>query len=133
MKKTPEDADVEMGRRIRLAQLFLAHAAQLAGEACGITFQQIQKYEKGTNRVGFSRMGQIAEALDMSVHELIGEAGGTAGAGPVDALMGKATIADMDAMHRYFELVPEARKLVRQHIELLGRHIALAPQLEAAE
>ena len=52
MGKRVQDTDVEIGRRIKLQRLAKGMSQTALGEACGITFQQIQKYEKGTNRVG---------------------------------------------------------------------------------
>ena len=65
-QKIPRPVDVEVGRRIRSRRLALGMSQEKLGEALGITFQQIQKYEKGTNRVGASRLAQIATTLDVS-------------------------------------------------------------------
>ncbi|OHV80026.1 helix-turn-helix domain-containing protein [Ensifer sp. LCM 4579] len=63
----PEPVDVHVGRRIRMRRVWM-HVTQMAlAEAIGVTFQQVQKYEKGTNRVGASRLQQIAHALDAPV------------------------------------------------------------------
>jgi transcriptional regulator with XRE-family HTH domain len=58
--------DVDIGRRIRLQRINKGMSQSDLGVACGVTFQQIQKYEKGTNRVGGSRLKQIADALDVT-------------------------------------------------------------------
>lgn len=63
--KTPRPVDIEVGRRIRTRRQALGMSQEKLGEALGITFQQIQKYEKGANRVGASRLAQIADALDV--------------------------------------------------------------------
>jgi transcriptional regulator with XRE-family HTH domain len=55
--------DVHVGRRIRTRRIWLAMSQAALGEAIGVTFQQIQKYEKGSNRVGASRLQQLATAL----------------------------------------------------------------------
>ncbi len=65
--KTPNPIDVHVGSRIRLARTMLHMSQEKLGESVGITFQQIQKYEKGTNRVGASRLQQIAQVLNRSV------------------------------------------------------------------
>jgi transcriptional regulator with XRE-family HTH domain len=65
--KSPNPIDVHVGRRVRMRRLML-HLSQtaLAG-ALGLTFQQVQKYEKGTNRIGASRLQQIASFLQVPV------------------------------------------------------------------
>jgi transcriptional regulator with XRE-family HTH domain len=55
--------DVLVGKRIRLRRLELSISQSQLAEEVGLTFQQIQKYEKGTNRVSCSRLVQIASAL----------------------------------------------------------------------
>lgn len=61
--KTPNADDVAVGGKIRLFRMMAGMSQEKLGDHCGITFQQIQKYEKGTNRVGASRLKQIAGAL----------------------------------------------------------------------
>lgn len=62
-KKKPNPIDSHVGSRIRLRRNMLGMSQEKLGEALGITFQQIQKYEKGTNRVGASRLQAIASIL----------------------------------------------------------------------
>ncbi len=66
-KKKPNPIDVHVGSRIRLRRNMLGMSQEKLGESLGITFQQIQKYEKGTNRVGASRLQAIASILDVPV------------------------------------------------------------------
>lgn len=66
-KKKPNPIDIHVGSRIRLRRTMLSMSQEKLGEALGITFQQIQKYEKGTNRVGASRMQNISTALNVPV------------------------------------------------------------------
>lgn len=63
----PNPTDVEVGRRMRLRRKQLGLSQEKLGAKVGVTFQQIQKYEKGTNRVGASRLLQVAEALDAPI------------------------------------------------------------------
>src|SRR5690606_2538259 len=65
--KKPNPIDVHVGSRIRLRRNMLAISQERLGEGLGITFQQIQKYEKGTNRVGASRLQAIASILNTPV------------------------------------------------------------------
>ncbi|RUZ80700.1 XRE family transcriptional regulator, partial [Mesorhizobium sp. M7A.F.Ca.US.006.01.1.1] len=62
-KKKPNPIDIHVGSRIRLRRNMLGMSQEKLGENLGITFQQIQKYEKGTNRVGASRLQAIASIL----------------------------------------------------------------------
>lgn len=66
-KKKPNPIDVHVGSRIRLRRNMLGMSQEKLGEHLGITFQQIQKYEKGTNRVGASRLQAIASILNVPV------------------------------------------------------------------
>ena len=61
--KVPMDTDVEVGARARSRRVQLGMSQTDLGDKLGITFQQIQKYERGTNRISASRMSQIADAL----------------------------------------------------------------------
>ena len=62
-KKSTNPADCYIGLRIRSRRLALGKTQEWLGDQLGLTFQQVQKYEKGTNRVGGGRMVQIASAL----------------------------------------------------------------------
>ncbi|UXM95765.1 helix-turn-helix domain-containing protein [Bartonella sp. HY329] len=66
-KKQPDPIDVYVGSRIRLRRNSIGLSQEKLGEQLGITFQQVQKYEKGTNRVGASRLQAIAETLEVPV------------------------------------------------------------------
>ena len=63
----PNPVDVHVGTRIRQRRTLLGFSQERLGDAVGLTFQQIQKYEKGSNRVGASRLYQFSEILDVSV------------------------------------------------------------------
>ncbi|MGR9202136.1 helix-turn-helix domain-containing protein [Rhizobium leguminosarum] len=63
---TPDIIDVEVGHKIRSRRRALGVTQKKLADSVGVTFQQIQKYEKGTNRVGASRLLQIANALTVS-------------------------------------------------------------------
>ncbi len=64
---TPDLVDVHVGTRIRLRRTLLGMSQEKLGEAVDLTFQQIQKYEKGTNRVSASRLYQFVQVLDVPV------------------------------------------------------------------
>ncbi|MBI1868772.1 MAG: helix-turn-helix transcriptional regulator [Methylocystis sp.] len=63
MKKTPDPIDRHVGSRVRLQRVLLKMSQEKLGDALGLTFQQVQKYEKGTNRIGASRLQQISKTL----------------------------------------------------------------------
>lgn len=68
--KTPEIIDVQVGQRISLLRERAGLTQVDLGKAIGVTFQQVQKYEKGTNRVSASRLVKIADYLDCSIESL---------------------------------------------------------------
>lgn len=86
-KKKPNPIDIHVGSRVRLRRTMQGMSQEKLGDALGITFQQIQKYEKGTNRIGASRMQQISAALKVPVSFFfedapnVSAAGGTVDAG----------------------------------------------------
>lgn len=84
-KGFPNPIDVHVGQRIRLRRTLLGMSQEKLGEAIGLTFQQVQKYERGANRVSGSTLVAVARALDTSVGWLVGEE--AAGGGEAEALL----------------------------------------------
>ena len=66
-KKAPNPIDKHVGSRVRMRRMLLGMSQEKLGEALGLTFQQVQKYEKGTNRIGASRLQQISSILGVPV------------------------------------------------------------------
>jgi len=66
-KKSPNPVDKHVGRRVRMRRMMLAMSQGKLGDALGLTFQQVQKYEKGTNRIGASPLQQISHILQVPV------------------------------------------------------------------
>jgi transcriptional regulator with XRE-family HTH domain len=66
-RKTPNPTDRYVGARVRMRRLMLGMSQTALGDSLGVTFQQVQKYEKGTNRIGASRLQQIAGSLQVPV------------------------------------------------------------------
>ena len=66
-KGFPNPIDVHVGSRIRLRRTLLGMSQERLAEAIGLTFQQVQKYERGANRVGASRLYDLARVLDVPV------------------------------------------------------------------
>jgi transcriptional regulator with XRE-family HTH domain len=95
--------DIAVGARIRLLRKVRGLSQQALAEAAGVTFQQIQKYERGANRVSASMLSRIAAALDAPVAEMFGE--GVAGQGGIDEVA--ALLAE-----------PGALELLRAYVHL---------------
>jgi len=66
-KKTPNPIDKHVGSRVRMRRMMLSMSQEKLGDALGLTFQQVQKYEKGTNRIGASRLQQISQILQVPI------------------------------------------------------------------
>ena len=66
-KKAPNATDKHVGSRVRMRRKMLAMSQTKLGDALGLTFQQVQKYEKGTNRIGASRLQQLSHVLQVPV------------------------------------------------------------------
>lgn len=75
--KKPNPIDIHVGARVKLRRMMIGLSQEKLGEQLGITFQQIQKYEKGTNRIGASRLAHIATVLKVSPAFFFEQAPGT--------------------------------------------------------
>lgn len=65
--KSPNPTDKHVGSRVRMRRMMLGMSQEKLGDSLGLTFQQVQKYEKGTNRIGASRLQQISNILQVPV------------------------------------------------------------------
>jgi transcriptional regulator with XRE-family HTH domain len=68
MTKSPNPIDRHVGTRLRMRRVQVGLSQEKLGDALGITFQQVQKYEKGTNRIGASRLQLAAKVLNVPVN-----------------------------------------------------------------
>ena len=124
--KAPNPVDKYVGSRVRMRRIMLGMSQEKLGEALGLTFQQIQKYEKGTNRVGASRIQQISEILQVPVSFLF-EGGpstsagseGSEGASPTYVSDFLATSEGL-ALTRAFTRISDA-KLRRSIVDLVEK------------
>jgi len=66
-KKVPDPTDKHVGARVRMRRIMLSMSQEKLGDALGLTFQQVQKYEKGTNRIGASRLQHISSILQVPI------------------------------------------------------------------
>jgi len=67
IKRAPNPIDKHVGSRVRMRRLMLGMSQEKLGNGLGLTFQQVQKYEKGTNRIGASRLQHISQLLQVPV------------------------------------------------------------------
>ena len=67
VKSSPDPVDIHVGARVRLRRTLLGMSQEKLGKALGLTFQQVQKYERGANRIGSSRLFQLSKILDVPV------------------------------------------------------------------
>ncbi len=108
-KKTPNPIDVHVGSRVRLRRMLIGMSQERLGELLGLTFQQVQKYEKGTNRIGASRLYQISQFLGAPVQfffeDISGEAAHAGHAEP------QAGFAERDSAPFVMEFVSSAEGL----------------------
>ena len=125
VKKAPNPTDKHVGARVRMRRMMLSMSQEKLGEALGLTFQQVQKYEKGTNRVGASRIQQISEILQVPVSFLFdGGPSGIASAGSFSEGTSPAYVSDFLAtseglaLTRAFTRITDA-KLRRSIVELV--------------
>jgi len=122
--KAPNPVDKYVGSRVRMRRIMLGMSQEKLGEALGLTFQQVQKYEKGTNRVGASRIQQISEILQVPVSFLFEGSPGATGATAGDEATSPAYVSDFLAtseglaLTRAFTRIGDA-KLRRSIVELV--------------
>jgi transcriptional regulator with XRE-family HTH domain len=127
--KPPNPVDRHVGSRVRMRRIMLGMSQEKLGEGLGLTFQQIQKYEKGTNRIGASRIQQISEILQVPVSFLFeGSPGSSADAQNFDDAPSPTYVADFLAtseglaLIRAFTLIPniKLRRAIVDMVELIG-------------
>jgi transcriptional regulator with XRE-family HTH domain len=130
----PNPIDVHVGSRIRLRRTLLGMSQEKLGEAIGLTFQQVQKYERGANRVGSSRLFDLARVLDVPVAYFFEDMSVSTQEKSPSKLMGVATPPEPDyepdpmAKRETLELVRAYYKItdaqVRKRIFELTKSIA---------
>jgi transcriptional regulator with XRE-family HTH domain len=78
-KKQPDSMDIKVGSKVRALRLERQMSQEKLGDALGLTFQQVQKYEKGTNRISAGRLQRIATILEVPVSVFFADANPPAG------------------------------------------------------
>jgi transcriptional regulator with XRE-family HTH domain len=126
--RRPDPIDSHVGNRLRLRRKILNLSQEKLAERLGITFQQVQKYEKGTNRIGASRLYQIARILEVPVsfffpqpEEAQSAAGMSEGAAP-DYVMDFVSSSEGIELNRAFAKIRDPK--VRRRVTELVRSIA---------
>jgi transcriptional regulator with XRE-family HTH domain len=127
--RAADDLDRALGNAIRLRRRSLNLTQEQLANACGISFQQVQKYENGANRVSFSRMVQIARALRCGLNDLTRALDPQAIA-PTDLefLRLMTLPGAVDLLTRYAAMPAETRRLL---MDLLGSFMAVSGAGEA--
>lgn len=106
-QKSPNPIDRHIGSRVRARRVMLGMSQEKLAEALGLTFQQVQKYEKGVNRIGASRLLQIAGILDVGIEFFFDGAPGLSQIRPRS-----------DGIMAEFLTSPESDRLVRGFLRL---------------
>ncbi len=75
--RKPNPVDIHVGGRVRFRRMLLGMSQEKLGERLGLTFQQVQKYEKGVNRIGASRLFDLSQVLQVPIQFFYEEAPGT--------------------------------------------------------
>lgn len=127
-KRDPNFVDRHVGNRVRMRRLLVSMSQEKLGELLGITFQQVQKYEKGSNRVSASRLYQIARVLGVPVQYFYDELkeddgpSGFAESEGADAIAGALQSPDGVQIARIFSETtdPDKRKLILNAVKLLA-------------
>lgn len=125
----PDPIDIHVGGRVRLRRTLMGLSQAALARSLGLTFQQIQKYEKGYNRIGSSRLFQIARILEVPVAYFFEAMAGEHGAEFSVAETGEAYDADPMGRRETLELVrayyrigdPAVRRRVFDLIKAIGR------------
>jgi transcriptional regulator with XRE-family HTH domain len=112
MKKAPNQVDRHVGGRVRMRRMMIKMSQEKLGEALGLTFQQVQKYEKGTNRIGASRLQQIGKTLQVPASYFFeGAPGGWEGGEPThrtsDALVELLGTREGQTLVNCFRRIPD--------------------------
>jgi transcriptional regulator with XRE-family HTH domain len=127
MKKTPNPVDRHVGARVRLRRIALGLSQEKLGEALGVTFQQVQKYEKGLNRIGAGRLQLASKVLGAPVSYFFEGAPASAGDGFAEASTPAYDFAppgsDEAALLSAFAKVTDV-KLRRRIVELVEAMVA---------
>lgn len=109
--KAPDPMDIALGAAVRIRRRTIGMSQEALADQCGVSFQQIQKYENGANRISFSRLIQISRALRCRVTDLMDVFDGPdrEAAQDLDMLTRMRTPGALELLAAYERLAPDAR------------------------
>jgi len=117
--------DIALGAAVRIRRRSLGISQEALAEQCGVSFQQIQKYENGANRISFSRLVQIARALQCRVVDLMDVLDAPDGAAPgdLDLLARMRTPGALELLSTFERLTPETRSSLLSLMRTLAAEV----------
>lgn len=129
--KAPDPMDIALGAAVRIRRRTISMSQEALADQCGVSFQQIQKYENGTNRISFSRLVQISRALRCRVTDLMDVFDGADAetAEDLNLLNRMRTPGALDLLTGYEKLVPEVRSSILNLVRTLCAQQDAAPVL----
>jgi len=127
--KAPDPMDVALGAAVRIRRRTIGISQEALADQCGVSFQQIQKYENGANRISFSRLVQIARALKCRVVDLMDVLDGPdrETTGDLDLLTRMRTPGALELLAAYEKLRPDARASLVGLLRALTNEGSTAP------
>jgi transcriptional regulator with XRE-family HTH domain len=127
--------DIALGAAVRIRRRSLGISQEGLAEQCGVSFQQIQKYENGANRISFSRLVQIARALRCRVVDLmdvLDQPEGSASSGDIELLTRMRTPGAMELLTAFEHLTPDTRSSLLALVRTLAAQSTAAHARELA-
>jgi transcriptional regulator with XRE-family HTH domain len=128
MPRSPSDVDKYVGARLRAARLEAGKSQTEVADALGITFQQVQKYEKGTNRISAGTLHELSRLFDTPVQFFFDgmdgavRRGTSKGAAALDPLTRFGTTSDgMKIVMAFEKANPSLRRMLAQHVAEMVR------------
>jgi transcriptional regulator with XRE-family HTH domain len=124
--KAPDPLDIALGAAVRIRRRTIGMSQEALAEQCGVSFQQIQKYENGANRISFSRLVQIARALRCRVTDLMDVFDGPdkETTQDLDLLTRLRTPGALELLAAYERMAPEARSTLVSLLKTLTAETA---------
>lgn len=130
MSASPDPIDVHVGSRVRLRRTLMGLSQEAVGEGLGLTFQQVQKYERGANRIGSSRLYRLSKILEVPVTFFFEGLPSTAGVetpglsdAPAAGFSGEALSKreTLELVRAYYRITsPKLRKKVFELVKAMG-------------
>ena len=122
--KKANPIDAQVGNRVRIRRMLIGMSQEKLGDLLGLTFQQVQKYEKGINRIGAGRLFEIARILDVPV-DFFYDGAGTSSDGPAEASAPVLEfVSSSEGLHLSLAFMkikdPKVRKRVLDLVKSLG-------------